>query len=163
MTCVRPKWTPRILIFAGVLAACLVGVNCPASAAGVCTVGNGALAFGVLFDLTPTTTLDGSGSFSVNCVGSGVAYTVALDKGTFGASISSRSMQLAGGSALLAYQIYQDSAHTVIFGDGVIGSTESGSLPLGGVATVNVFGRIPSQTAIVVGAYTDSVTVTLTF
>jgi len=152
-----------VLVFAGALVACIVGATSSASALGVCTVGNGALAFGVLFDLTPTTTLDGSGSFSVVCVGTGFAYTVALDKGTYGTSISARSMQLAGGSALLSYQLYQDSAHSVIFGDGVIGSTESGSLPLGGVQVVNVFGRIPSQSAVAVGAYTDSVTVTLTF
>ena len=163
MPCVRPKPRSSVLAMAGALAACLIGASSPACALGVCTVGSGALAFGVLFDLTPTTTLDGSGSFSVNCIGTGIAYTVALDKGTYGTSISSRSMQLAGGSALLAYQIYQDSGHSVIFGDGVIGSTESGSLPLGGVATVNVFGRIPSQSSIAVGAYADSVTVTLTF
>ena len=151
------------LAFAGALIALLVGTSSPANALGLCTVGNGALAFGVLFDLTPTTTLDGSGSFSVNCVGAGFAYSVALDKGTYGSSISARSMQLAGGSALLAYQIYQDSAHTIVFGDGVQGATESGTLPLGGTNVVNVYGRIPSQSAVAVGAYSDNVTVTLTF
>jgi spore coat protein U-like protein len=112
--------------------------------------------------VTPTTTLNGSGSFSLTCAVLST-YTVALDKGVFGTSILARDMQVSGGGALLGYQLYQDSAHSVIFGDGVNGSTESGTLVLGGTVTINVFGQIPSQSVATAGAYSDNVTITVTF
>ena len=152
------RWVARLTT--GIAAAGIIMFVPPAEAA-VCTVGNGSLAFGTLAGLASTTTLNGSGSFTVTCTAA-APYTISLDKGTFGSSISSRLMQLSGGGATISYQVYQDAMHITVFGDGTIGSTKSGS-GTGIAQTTQVFGQIPSQNVSMVGAYSDSITITVTF
>jgi spore coat protein U-like protein len=143
----------------GIGAAGILLAGSPAAAA-VCTIGGGSLAFGSLLGFAPTTTLNGSGEFTVTCTAS-EPYTFALDKG-FGPSIDSRVMRLSGGSATIGYQIYQDAGHFTVFGDGTTGSAKSG-VGTGAAQSIDVFGQIPSQNISAIGAYSDSITVTAIF
>jgi spore coat protein U domain-containing protein, fimbrial subunit CupE1/2/3/6 len=140
-------------------AAGLILVGSPAVAA-VCTVGNGSLAFGSLLGFAPTTTLNGSGTFSVTCTVS-APYTIALEKG-LGPNINSRLMKLSGGSATISYQLYQDAGHSTVFGDGTTGSAKGG-VGTGAAQLIDVFGQIASQNVAAVGVYSDSITVTAIF
>ena len=147
----------RSLIWIG--AAGIVLIGSPAAAA-ICTIGDGSLAFGSLLGFAPTTTLNGSGAFTVTCTAS-APYTLALDKG-FGRSIGSRLMKMTGGSATIAYQMYQDVGHSTVFGDGTTGSAKSG-VGTGSAQSIDVFGQIPSQDVSAAGVYSDNITVTAIF
>jgi spore coat protein U-like protein len=141
------------------IAAGLVLIGSPSRAA-VCTVGEGSIAFGSLLGFASTATLNTSGAFTITCT-TNAPFVLALDKG-LGQSIRSRSMTLSGGNATIRYQIYQDAAHSIIFGDGTAGSAWSG-VGTGTAQLVQLFGQIPSQNIAAVGVYTDSISVTTMF
>ena len=141
------------------IAAGLVLIGSPSRAA-ECSVGEGSLAFGSLLGFASTATLNSSGAFSITCTTS-APFTLALDKG-LGQSISSRFMTLSGGSATIRYQIYQDAAHSTIFGDGTTGSARGG-VGTGTAQLIDLFGQIPSQNISAVGSYSDSISVTTVF
>ena len=89
----------------------------------------------------------------------GITFTVELGMGS-NASGAVRNMKDAA-SDLLAYELYKDTARTVVFGTGANAVSVTGSA--GGAGTVPVQGRIPSGQSIPPGAYTDTVAITLTF
>jgi spore coat protein U-like protein len=107
----------------------------------------------------------GTSAVSVRCT-NGTAYTVALNGGsTVGGTIAQR--QMANGANRLNYNLFTSNAHTTIWGDGTTGSTQAGTGA--GVATANahtVFGQLPDSAvnqASVTGAFSDTVTVTVTY
>jgi spore coat protein U-like protein len=107
----------------------------------------------------------GSSTVSVRCT-NGTAYTVALNGGsTVGGTIAQRLM--ANGANTLAYNLFTTNAYATIWGDGTTGSTQAGVGA--GVATANahtVFGQLPDSAAnqaSVTGAFSDTVTVTVTY
>jgi len=129
-----------------------------------CLVSASPLAFG---NYTPGSgNVAGQTTVNVNCT-KNTAFTVALDKGTTaGGTIGQRLM--ASGANTLQYNLYTTNAYTTIFGDGTGGSsTQAGTGS--GVATANaltVFGQLPDNAtnqAAVPGAYTDTITVTVTY
>jgi len=66
------------------------------------------------------------------------------------------------GSNLLSYSLYEDSGHTTVWGQTIGTNTVTGTgtgLPV----TQTVYGQIPAQQAMPVGAYTDTITVTVTY
>jgi spore coat protein U-like protein len=68
----------------------------------------------------------------------------------------------SGTSATVNYKLYSDTNHTTNWGNTVSTDTVSDT---GTGASVNytVYGRIPPQTTPAPGAYTDTVTVTVTY
>jgi spore coat protein U-like protein len=141
------------------IAAGLVLIASPARAA-VCTVGEGSIAFGSLLGFASTAAHNTSGAFSITCT-TNAPFTLALDRG-LGRSVGSRLMTLSGGNATIRYQIYQDAAHSTIFGDGTIGSARGG-VGTGTAQLIDLFGQIPSQNISAVGTYSDSISVTTVF
>lgn len=115
-------------------------------------------------DFGPQTALgvnvDGTTSVAVTC-SLLTPYTVSLDAGTHGASVTTRKMQ--GGSAdTVAYALYSDSGRTTNWGD-TSGTWVSGT-GLGVLATTHtVYGRIPAQTTPRPDTYTDTITVTVNY
>jgi spore coat protein U-like protein len=105
--------------------------------------------------------VDGQGSVSVDC-DAGTAFDVALDPGQSG-GFSPRRMARTGGGYQLDYNLYLDAARVQVWGDGTgVTVTQSGV----GAATprnYTVYGRIPPLQNVGVGAYSDSVTVTVTY
>lgn len=108
----------------------------------------------------------GTSTISVRC-SMNTPYTVALNAGTTtGGTLAQRLM--ASGPNTLQYNLYTTAAATTIFGDGT-GGTGTGSGTGAGVGTANamtVYGELPDSAtnqAAVPGAYSDTITVTVTY
>ena len=118
------------------------------------------VAFGTysVFSTTPTTA---TGSFAVrNCGSNNAPYTATLSTG--GASVAQRTLTKTGAS--LNYNLYTDSTYTSIWGDGTTGTTVSGVGSNGSTGiTKTIYGSIPEGQDVPAGAYTDSITITITF
>jgi spore coat protein U-like protein len=105
-------------------------------------------------------------TISVKCTKNS-PFTVALNRGTTaGGTVAQRLM--AFGANTLQYNLYTTAAFTTVFGDGSGASqTEAGAGA--GIATAvafTVFGQLPDNAtnqAVVPGAYTDTITVTVTY
>lgn len=153
----RVSWT---------LVSALLLASSAAGAATLCTVTTTAVAFGAYRSLSGLAR-ESSGSVDVNCtaqIGSAVSYTITLTAGT--GTYASR--QLASGANRLGYNLFKDSAYSLVWGDGTGGSSSvSDSYTLAAPPTLRsytVYGRIPGgQNLTRVGAYSDSVTVTVSY
>ena len=122
----------------------------------LCTVTALPVVFGAYNPLS-SQNVDGAGSVTIACAPAS-AYVVSLSTGL--GTYSTRRM--ASGSYAINYNLYVDAARSVIWGDGS-GSTSKVS-DSAASATYPVYGRIPgSQSAAGVGAYSDTITVTVTF
>ena len=128
--------------------------------AATCQVNTSSLAFGT-FNPVLNTNLNVNGSVSISCT-NGTPYNIGLGVGAgTGATITNRVMM--SGSNKLTYQIYRDAAQTQNWGQTVGTDTVTGT-GTGSAQTVTAYGRIVSgQTTAVIGSYTDTVTVTITY
>lgn len=108
--------------------------------------------------------LDTAGSIAYQCTSVLPGDTVTIDFNIGGApSYFPRQMQ--SGVNRLDYNIYLDAARLTVWGDGTGGSSRLGPVvPVDGVTvTVPTFGRIPASQDAVVGTYTDTIIVTMSF
>lgn len=157
------KWLLSAMLMLGVQQAhalCLpIACSCSVSATPV--------AFGS-FNPLPGTVHNATGTVTVSCnalAGILVPYTIALSTGN--GTYASRRM--LSGTRNLYYNLYSDTNHTTIWGDGTGGSSlVSGSVTLAALSSfsipVTVYGRIVAgQNTLVPGLYTDTITVTLTY
>jgi spore coat protein U-like protein len=123
-------------------------------------------AFGPAFgnyDVFSATSTDSVGNISYTCSG-GATLTIALSAG--GApSFNPRRLARAGGGFTLSYNLFLDAGHTQIWGDGTGGSLLSGpTSPVdNAVVVVPIFGSLPPGQDVGVGAYSDTIMVTLNF
>lgn len=128
----------------------------------VCAVVASPLAFGNYTPSSPTPN-DITSTITVTCT-AGLDYTIALDQGTtMGADITHRLMVDADDNTL-GYGIYTDNTYGTVWGDGT--STTSTVGPITGNGTAQgrtVYGRITAGQYVPSGAYTDTVTVTVTY
>ncbi|WP_331775742.1 Csu type fimbrial protein [Sulfurospirillum sp. 1612] len=137
-----------------------------------CTVSSTPVNFGNydVFNSSPT---DATGTVTVTCtgilglLGLLVHYNVSLDSGNSGNS-SARKMQQAGSSTDLEYNLYTDSGHSVVWGDGSNGSSTISSsltiLQLGAnTDNISLYGRIPAGQNVEAGSYSDIITVTVDY
>ncbi|HEY9552644.1 Csu type fimbrial protein [Allosphingosinicella sp.] len=127
-----------------------------------CNVSAGTVAFGDV-DVTTGAAVDGTGTISVTCT-SGTAWSAAADAGAgTGASLATRKM--ANGANLLNYALYTDSARTNIWGDAADASTvKVTGTGTGSAQSTTIYGSVlASQTSLPAGAYTDTVTVTVSY
>ncbi|RDS79325.1 SCPU domain-containing protein [Dyella monticola] len=120
-----------------------------------CSATTTGVSFGT-YDPFASAPLDSTGSVSVTCSAS-TSYIVALSAGQ--GSFASRTM--SSGAHLLAYNLYTDTLRTTVWGDGS-GSTTT--VPGSGTsASYTVYGRVPALQNAYVGAYSDSIIVTVSF
>lgn len=115
------------------------------------------------YDPGSATPDDATSTVSVQC-STGTSYAVSLDAGTTsGSTLTSRNMS-DGIASTLNYQLYTDAAHTTVWGDGS-GSTLTNS----GVGTgsssqdYTVYGRVPISQFVTSGAYSDTITATVSY
>jgi len=131
-----------------------------------CLVSSADLAFG---NYTPNTgALTGNSAITVRCTKT-TPYTVSLNAGTTtGGTLAQRL--LGSGANTLQYNLFTTAALTTVFGDGTggtgtIGGTGNG-VAVASAQTVTVYGSLPdngtNQNA-APGAYTDQITVTVTY
>lgn len=128
---------------------------------GTCTIAASNLNFGTVANLTGG--VSASGALTVTCSNT-MAYTIALNAGTTaGNTIASRKLSLEGaGPGIVSYQLYQDGAHSTIWGDGTTGAAYPGT-GTGTAQTIPVYGDVPGQTTPAAGTYRDTVTATITY
>lgn len=139
-----------------------------------CTVSNGSVSdgtnswgtldFGTYSDLTnvidgSVSGSDGANTVTVTC-SSGLSPTLTLDSGLYGNG-SVRSVSSDGGTTLIPYRLYSDSARSSeIALNGSISLTADGT-----AQDVPIYGRVlpadQSTTAPAAGTYTDTVVATL--
>lgn len=124
-----------------------------------CTIALGtAMAFGTLTS-TPANAVsktDVTGSINVNCT-YGTSYSVIAGDGN---NYSAGWRMVNGSSQYLTYELYWEATRSYAFPRS--GTTVAGT-SRGSAQTVNVYGRVPAQTAGGLGNFTDSVTFTLTY
>jgi spore coat protein U-like protein len=128
-----------------------------------CSVAAGALGFG---NYTPSTgALAANTTVNVKCTKT-TPFTVTLNGGTTtGGSITQRLM--TNGSDTLQYNLYTTAAFATLFGDGTTGVGVAGSgAGLATAVAVTVYGSLPDNAAnqaVTTGAYTDTISVTVTY
>ncbi len=124
-----------------------------------CVVSASALAFGT-YDPTSATPADSTTTILVTC-SLATTYNVGLSAGGgSGASVATR--KLTSGGNTLDYGLYTSAARTTVWGNTVGTDTVSGTgtgLPV----SYTVYGRVAAQQSVPAGAYTDTVTVTVTY
>ena len=138
------------LILASLLAA-------PLARSASCFVTTSGLNFGTYnvfssLDDTVTTTV------TVNCT-KNKPYSISLSSGsgTFGA----RTLKSTVGA--LTYNLFLDSTHLTIWGDGSSGTGTFSGAGTGVAIATPVYGRIPARQNVRVGSYSDVITVTVTY
>ena len=129
-----------------------------------CTVSGTTLNFGNAIDpLAAATPLDATSTLSVTCSNT-TPYTVSLNAGSNAGGASNFSARaMKSGSRSLAYQLYLDTGRATVWGDGTATSSTLAGTGTGSVQTLNIYGRLPSLANVVPGAYSDTVTVTITY
>lgn len=107
--------------------------------------------------------LDSTTTLTVTC-SNGVPWTIGLSAGTSsGATVVTRKMS-GPGTDLLSYGLFEDASHSINWdntgGVGVLAGTGAGT---GTPQPQTVYGRIPAGQFVGPGAYSDTITATLTF
>ncbi len=143
-----------------VAAAVVAGASRPARAAASCTISTvSGVAFGT-YDVTSTTPLDSTGVIRLDCNGAAKTVTVDLGRGN-APTFNPRFMR--SGSSLLNYNLFLDAARTSIWGDGTAGTSHYGVFNPPNVIDLTIYGRIPALQDLPIGAYADTVVVTVNF
>ena len=124
-----------------------------------CVVSASPLAFGTYSPVSGTN-LDATTTLNVTCT-QGTAYNVGLSAGG-GTGATTTVRKLTSSGRTLNYALYSDSGRTTNWGNTVSTDTVSGTAGLTATA-YTVYVRIPANQNTAAGAYTDSVTVTVTY
>jgi len=120
------------------------------------------LTFGTGIPANILANIDAQNTITATCA-NGTPYTVDLGVGN-GSGATFAARKLTAGVNVLTYSLYTNSLRDSVWGDGVTGgSNHISNTGSGGAQVITVFGRIPPQTATGVGAYTDTIAVTLNF
>lgn len=107
--------------------------------------------------------IDQTTTLAVTCT-NGATYNVGLDAGSVSGSTVTNRLLAGTGTPVptVAYQLYRDAARTLVWGQTVGTDTFSGT-GNGAAQTVTVYGRVAPQTTPAAGAYSSTVTATVTF
>lgn len=124
-----------------------------------CTIAAEDLSFGTVNSLASGAT--GDADVTVTCTNQG-PISVAFSAGS---STDQLARTMAGpGTATIDYQLYDDASLTTPLGDGTGGTaTFADSSSDGGAQIFTVYGEVPAQGAKPVGAYSDTITATITY
>jgi len=130
-----------------------------ATVAAACSVSTTTLPFGT-YDPTSGTALANTATITTTCT-NGTTYDIGLDAGAgTGATVSNRLM--TSGANTLAYGLFADAGHTTNWGNTVGTDTVAGTGTGLGQAAI-VYGQIAASTPANIGAYADTVLVTVTY
>lgn len=127
-----------------------------------CTISTTAVNFGT-YNVFATSADDATGQITYRCTSPRPPLvTIQLDKG---GAPSFNPRQMSRGSEKLNYNLYRDSTRSTIWGDGT-GGTQAYSRtspPLNSNINLPVYGRIPAGQDVSAGAYSNTVTATISF
>jgi spore coat protein U-like protein len=131
--------------------------NVSVTVAKACTITAANLAFGTYTG----TLIDSTSTISVTCTKT-TPYNVGLNAGTMtGATVTTRKMTGPGGYHL-SYSLYQNSTYSTNWGNTVGTDTETGT-GNGANQSLTVYGQLPAGQNVEAGAYTDTITATITY
>lgn len=155
MWCAR--WSRNLRLAAG---AALLGAAAPAAA--VCQVSASGINFGA-YDVFSPLAVTSTGTITVTCrVAPPPTVVIAIGPSTVSGLINPRRLRGGGGSDLMDYNVFIDSARTVIWGDGVSGgSTVSQRFTPNQTIPFTVYGNVPAGQDAAAGSYADSLQVTI--
>lgn len=104
--------------------------------------------------------VDAISTLSVRCT-VGSAYSISLNLGVgSGSTIAARKLTGPGGT--LDYNLYQDAAHSLVWGTVNPAQTVQGT-GTGIVQPITVYGRVPPQSSPGTGVYNDTITAQITY
>ncbi|WP_199084418.1 spore coat U domain-containing protein [Bosea sp. ASV33] len=103
--------------------------------------------------------VDSTSTISVQCTTT-TPYTIGLNQGVNGSSVTTR--QMAGAGGLINYSIFRDAGRTQNWGT-TAGSDTVAGVGNGAAQNYTVYGRVPAQTTPAPALYTDTITVTVTY
>ncbi len=111
---------------------------------------------------TVAANIDRTTVFSLTCVNRS-PFQIGLDNGTHADGSGNRRMRVGSG-ALLPYELYRDAARTQRWGN-VLNSTTASGTGTGAAQNLTIYGRVPpaAGTSTPPGAYSDTITVTITY
>jgi spore coat protein U-like protein len=108
-----------------------------------------------------SSSLAAAGSISALCT-NGDAFRISLNGGASG-NVAARALQLQGGGGAVNYQLYSDSAHSIPWGDGTVGTSMVTGTGSGNAQSISVYGQVPAQATPAPGSYSDTITATIVF
>ena len=129
------------------------------------------LSFGTYNPLSGTA-LTATSTITITCTNTTPIVSVTLNSGSGNGTINARKLQLGGtttsdATRMLSYNLYTTSGYSSIWGDGSSGNVTNnvtGSAGTGSAQTLTVYGTLPgSQTNVVPGSYSDTITVTINY
>jgi len=147
---------PLIRLAAVVLAPATLLLPACAALAATCSVSPQDLTLGQ-YDPLSTSSLNAVTNIVVTCdVTTAFVITLGPGNGTY------LSRKMIGGSQTLTYNLFQDSSHNIVWGDGTNGSS---SLSWSAVSKAfQVYAHAPgAQVLLKPGLYTDTISVTVTY
>jgi spore coat protein U domain-containing protein, fimbrial subunit CupE1/2/3/6 len=141
----------------GATATTTFGVQITITAA--CTISSAStLSFGSQGVLTAN--VDQTSTIQVQCTNT-TPFNIGLNAGTgTGATVTNRKM--TGGANTIGYALYSNSGRTTNWGN-TVGTDTVASTGTGAAQSFTVYGRVPPQTTPAPAAYSDTVTVTVTY
>jgi spore coat protein U-like protein len=89
-------------------------------------------------------------------------YNIGLDAGSGASATVADRLMTGPASETVAYSLFSDAAHADVWGD-TIGTDTVPGTGTGAQQIYPVYGRVPVQATPQPGAYTDTITVTLTY
>jgi spore coat protein U-like protein len=155
------------MLFAGQADAATATANLSVTAtvSASCSISTNILAFGGYDPVGAhaAAPLDATGGVVVTCT-NGAATTVTLGQGAHantGSTDAAPLRRMVSGVNFLSYALYQDAAHTTLWGN--TSGTGVGHTGSGTATTVSVYGRIAAGQNVASGSYSDTVVATVTF
>lgn len=131
-----------------------------------CTIGTHPLAFGTYVASQPSTTAQTT--IDVTC-GATVPYQVGLSGGLNGGNSEAANGRImitgtGGSTKQLNYGLFTDATWTTNWGNAVGSTTLRSQTGSGALQSIPVYGQIPTgQSTAIVGSYSDTITVTVTY
>ncbi len=154
LTCAMP-------IPAAIASTATTTVTVTATVIDACTVDASPLSFGNYNGISGSMH-DAVAVITPTCT-AGTAYAIALCTG-LGSGASHATRKLTGpDGASLNYSIYTNSSRTTVWGDGTGGTSVVAASGVGLAQPVQLHGRVPAAQTAMVGSYSDTITVTVTY
>jgi spore coat protein U-like protein len=141
-----------------------LGMTATASVIQKCSIANASMSFPNYDPLSSSPTVT-TASISVTCTKGTTGASVGLDNGLNSANASlGQHRAMKSGANYLSYDIWQDSAHTTIWGNTPGINTKAIPVPASASPqTLTAFGQIPARESTPAGSFTDSVVETVNF
>jgi len=125
-----------------------------------CTVSAVPVQFGQ-YNIIDPFPVDAVGRVSIGC-DAGTAYTVKLGPGENSTGgFHPRKLRSDTFGEVLNYNLYRDSTHAEVWGDGIDGTFFQSGLGTGGIRMLTVYGRLYERQNVGTGLFRDSIVVTV--